>query len=42
VASSTASSWIQLEALVHMIVEHACHCGHGDLLRERIDALVGR
>jgi hypothetical protein len=27
--------------LVHMIEEYARHCGHADLLRERIDGAVG-
>ena len=27
--------------LVHMIEEYARHCGHADLIRERIDAVVG-
>lgn len=26
---------------VHMIAEYARHCGHADLLRERIDGVVG-
>jgi uncharacterized damage-inducible protein DinB len=30
------------EVLVHMIEEHARHCGHADLLRERIDGRVGQ
>ena len=30
------------EVLVHMIEEYARHCGHGDLLRERIDGRVGQ
>jgi len=29
------------EVLVHMIEEYARHCGHADLLRERIDGRVG-
>jgi Protein of unknown function (DUF664) len=29
-------------ALVHMIEEYARHCGHADLLRERIDGRVGQ
>lgn len=33
----------QLRAvLVHMIEEYARHCGHADLLRERIDGRVGQ
>jgi uncharacterized damage-inducible protein DinB len=27
--------------LVHMIEEYARHCGHADLLRERIDGVTG-
>jgi len=27
--------------LVHMIEEYARHCGHADLLRERIDGMTG-
>lgn len=30
------------EALLHMIEEYARHCGHADLLRERIDGRVGQ
>ena len=30
------------EVLVHMIEEYARHCGHADLLRERIDGRVGQ
>jgi len=34
---------IQLrEVLVHMIEEYARHCGHADLLRERIDGRTGQ
>ena len=29
------------EVLVHMIEEYARHCGHADLIRERIDGVVG-
>ena len=29
------------EVVVHLIEEYARHCGHADLLRERIDGLVG-
>jgi uncharacterized damage-inducible protein DinB len=29
------------EVLVHMIEEYARHCGHADLLRERVDGRVG-
>jgi len=28
--------------LVHMIEEYARHCGHADLLRERIDGRIGQ
>ena len=28
--------------LVHMIDEYAGHCGHGDLLRERVDGRIGQ
>jgi hypothetical protein len=30
------------DALVGQIVEYARHCGHADLLRERIDGRVGQ
>lgn len=30
------------EVIVHMIEEYARHCGHADLLRERIDGRVGQ
>lgn len=30
------------EILVHMIEEYARHCGHADLLRERVDGRVGQ
>jgi uncharacterized damage-inducible protein DinB len=30
------------EVLVHMIEEYARHCGHADLLRERIDGRIGQ
>jgi hypothetical protein len=30
------------ELLVHMIEEYARHCGHADLLRERIDGRIGQ
>ena len=30
------------EVLVHLIEEYARHCGHADLLRERIDGRVGQ
>jgi hypothetical protein len=29
------------EVIVHMVEEYARHCGHADLLRERIDGRVG-
>ncbi|MFI8853288.1 DinB family protein [Streptomyces sp. NPDC053499] len=28
--------------LIHMVAEYARHCGHADLLRERIDGATGR
>jgi len=28
--------------LVHMIEEYARHCGHADMLRERIDGRIGQ
>jgi hypothetical protein len=27
--------------LIHMIEEYARHCGHADLLRQRVDGAVG-
>jgi len=30
------------DVMVHMIEEYALHCGHADLLRERIDGRVGQ
>jgi uncharacterized damage-inducible protein DinB len=30
------------DLLVHMVEEYARHCGHADLLRERIDGRVGQ
>jgi hypothetical protein len=30
------------EVLVHRIEEYARHCGHADLLRERIDGRIGQ
>ena len=30
------------DVLVHMIEGYARHCGHADLLRERIDGRVGQ
>jgi uncharacterized damage-inducible protein DinB len=42
-ASRQGGSSISLrEVLVHMIEEYARHCGHADLLRERIDGRVGQ
>ena len=36
-------SAVQLrEVIVHMIEEYARHCGHADLLRERVDGRVGQ
>ena len=32
------AAWV----LLHMIEEYARHCGHADLLRERIDGRVGQ
>ena len=29
------------DILIHMIEEYARHCGHADLLRERIDGRTG-
>jgi uncharacterized damage-inducible protein DinB len=37
-AEGTSLRWV----LVHMIEEYARHCGHADLLRERIDGRVGQ
>ncbi len=28
--------------LLHMVEEYARHCGHADLLRERIDGRIGQ
>ncbi len=40
---TTGRSQVQLrDILVHMIEEYARHCGHADLLRERIDGRVGQ
>jgi uncharacterized damage-inducible protein DinB len=39
------ADWLSVElrsVLVHMIEEYARHCGHADLLRERIDGRVGQ
>jgi Protein of unknown function (DUF664) len=30
------------DIVVHMIEEYARHCGHADLLRERIDGRTGQ
>jgi hypothetical protein len=30
------------DVLLHMVEEYARHCGHADLLRERIDGRVGQ
>ncbi|MYR61081.1 DUF664 domain-containing protein, partial [Streptomyces sp. SID625] len=30
------------ELMVHRIEEYARHCGHADLLRERVDGRVGQ
>jgi uncharacterized damage-inducible protein DinB len=30
------------EVLLHLVEEYARHCGHADLLRERIDGRIGR
>jgi hypothetical protein len=35
------SGWSLRDLLVHMIEEYARHCGHADLLRERIDGVTG-
>jgi hypothetical protein len=37
-----ASGDVLRDILVHMIEEYARHCGHADLLRERIDRRVGQ
>jgi len=41
-ASTTAQPIALREVLVHLIEEYARHCGHADLLRERIDGRVGQ
>jgi hypothetical protein len=42
VTGDTPNGPIELrEVLVHMIEEYARHCGHADLIRERIDGRVG-
>ncbi|WP_375488573.1 DinB family protein [uncultured Jatrophihabitans sp.] len=41
--AQTGDDAVQLrDILVHMIEEYARHCGHADLLRERIDGRVGQ
>ena len=43
VTGATDNGPIELrEVLVHMIEEYARHCGHADLIRERIDGRVGQ
>jgi uncharacterized damage-inducible protein DinB len=43
VTGDTPNGPIELrEVLVHMIEEYARHCGHADLIRERIDGRVGQ
>ncbi len=37
-----ANGAVLRDILVHMIEEYARHCGHADLLRERIDGRVGQ
>jgi uncharacterized damage-inducible protein DinB len=37
-AEGTSLRWV----LIHLIEEYARHCGHADLLRERIDGRVGQ
>lgn len=40
---TSQSECVQLrEVLVHLIEEYARHCGHADLLRERIDGRTGQ
>ena len=41
VATTTGEYVSARWVLVHMIEEYARHCGHADLLRERIDGAVG-
>jgi hypothetical protein len=36
------ASTLLCSVLVHMIEEYARHCGHADLLRERIDGRIGQ
>jgi uncharacterized damage-inducible protein DinB len=41
--STLGTQPVQLrDILVHMIEEYARHCGHADLLRERLDGRVGQ
>jgi hypothetical protein len=40
--SATAEPIALREVLIHLIEEYARHCGHADLLRERIDGRVGQ
>ncbi len=41
--TNAAGDQIELrEVLVHLIEEYARHCGHADLIRERIDGRVGQ
>ena len=40
--STTRAPIALREVLVHLIEEYARHCGHADLLRERIDGRVGQ
>jgi uncharacterized damage-inducible protein DinB len=43
VGRMSSGKTIQLrEVLVHMVEEYARHCGHADLIRERIDGRVGQ
>lgn len=37
-----ASGAVLREVLLHLVEEYARHCGHADLLRERIDGRVGQ
>jgi hypothetical protein len=37
-ATGTSLRWV----LVHLIEEYTRHCGHADLLRERVDGRVGQ
>jgi hypothetical protein len=39
---SDGSSAELRSVLVHMIEEYARHCGHADMLRERIDGRIGQ